>query len=73
MPSPLKERYQVEDAAGNISIRMPCDDMKVADTLVCENFDVYCTDPNDMVVFSVNGGGDLFLIQNTCAEFFNGY
>jgi len=49
MPSPLKERYQVplNDGTGGFEVRMPCDDMKVADSIQCENFDVYCSDPND--------------------------
>jgi hypothetical protein len=40
MPSPIKERYQIDGIT-----RLPCDDRKVADTLMCEEFFVYCTDP----------------------------
>lgn len=40
MPSPIKERYQIEGVT-----RLPCDDRKVADTITCEGFYVYCTDP----------------------------
>ena len=39
MPTPIKERYQRTDT------RLPCDDRKVADKIVCENFYVHCTDP----------------------------
>lgn len=41
MPSPIKERYQIDGVT-----RLPCDDRKVADTISCKNFFVYCTDPN---------------------------
>lgn len=30
MPSPLKERYQVDGV-----VRLPCDDQKVADSIIC--------------------------------------
>jgi len=55
MPSPLKERYQIPDTLnpGNIEVRIPCDNMKVADTIVCSNFIVYCSKPDDLVVFAV--------------------
>jgi hypothetical protein len=33
MPSPLKERYQTPNGAGGWNTRLPCDDMKVADTI----------------------------------------
>lgn len=33
MPSPLRERYQTSNNAGGFETRLPCDDMKVADTI----------------------------------------
>ena len=40
MPSPLKERYQLPytiNGKTEYRTRLPCDDMKVADTIVCKN------------------------------------
>ena len=41
-PAPIVDRYQL----ANGSTRLPCDDMKVADTMVCNDYVVYCTDPD---------------------------
>ena len=51
MPSPLKERYQIPDPTSEDGFytRLPCDDMKVADTIVCNDFFVYCTGPDDII------------------------
>ena len=48
---------------GEIETRLPCDDMKVADTLKCENLMVFCTNPNDKIVFALQGSGDMFFID----------
>ena len=29
------------------AVRLPCDDMKVADSLKCEDMYVYCASPDD--------------------------
>lgn len=47
MPSPIKERYQKPEG------RLPCDDQKVADTIICNDYVVHCTDPNDRIMFNV--------------------
>jgi len=69
-PSPLKERYRV-GATGEV--RLPCDDMKVADTVVCTDYVAHCTGPNDRVMFSVQGSGDMYLLEQRCSEFLKGY
>ena len=30
-------------------VEIPCDDMKVADTMICSDFYVYCTTPDDII------------------------
>jgi len=65
MPEPLKSRYQADDG----SIRLPCDDMKVADSISCEKLFIYCADPMDKISFSIIGSGDMFAIETTCLEF----
>lgn len=52
-PSPMKERYQVKDPSGAVNTRLPCNDMKVADTVKCENFVAYCTGPDDRITLTV--------------------
>jgi hypothetical protein len=64
MPSPIKERYYFGS-----DIRLPCDDRKVADHIQCEEYHVYCTDPEQMIDFSVQGSGEIFSIRTTCERF----
>jgi hypothetical protein len=64
MPSPIKERYQIDGVT-----RLPCDDRKVADTLNCEEFFVFCTDPAQQVNLNIQGSGEIYTIKKTCAEF----
>jgi len=42
LPSPMKERYQTPSG-----VRLPCNDMKISDSMVCQDTYIYCTDPND--------------------------
>ena len=73
MPEPLKARYQIDNGSGEVYTRIPCDDMKVADTLKCESLEAYCTGPNDKIMFSIQGGGDMFLVEEKYSDFFAGY
>jgi len=70
MPSPLKERYVRPD--GNLA-RLPCDDRKIADTIECNDYAVHCTDPNDRIMFSVQGAGDIYVVDQKCSEFMTNY
>jgi len=64
MESPLKERYQIPTGTGNnFDVRLPCDEMKLADTLKCDNMIAYCTSPNDKIVFALQGAGDMFFVD----------
>jgi len=69
MPEPLKGRYQ----EGNGVVRLPCDDMKVADSVVCDDFISYCAEPDDKILFALQGAGDMFLIDTTCRDFLAPY
>ena len=57
LPSPFKERYQVNNQGGEITTKLPCDDLKVADTVQCETFVAHCTDPNDKIYLTIQGSG----------------
>jgi hypothetical protein len=46
--------------------------MKVADSLVCENFEANCADGNDRILFAIQGAGDQFIIDMKCKEFLAG-
>ena len=65
MPEPFKSRYQKTDG-----IYLPCDDMKVADSIVCKDFTAHCAEPEDRIIFTLQGAGDMFLIDKTCRDFF---
>jgi hypothetical protein len=64
VPSPIKERYQFNGLTS-----LPCDDRKVADALQCQNFSVYCVDPNQRINLTVQGTGNVYKIDTTCAAF----
>jgi len=66
MPSPIKERYQLEGV-----IRLPCDDRKVADKLVFNDFFVYCTDPLQRISLGIQGSGEILKIDMSCEQFMN--
>lgn len=69
MPSPIRERYQLSNGI----TRLPCDDRKVADTLSCTDYVVHCTDPNHRILFSVQGAGDIYVVDQTCSQFLSEY
>ena len=64
-PAPLRERYHI----GNNVVRLPCDDMKVADSINCSRFEVTCAEKDDIVIFQIQGAGDMFTIEETCGNF----
>ena len=53
LPQPMKDRYQVQDGSGNVVTRLPCNDMKVADTVNCSEFTTHCTGPDDMITLAI--------------------
>jgi len=65
MPTPIKERYQFD---GGVT-RLPCDDRKVADTIQCNDFYVYCTSADQMINIAVQGAGEIYTIEQTCERF----
>lgn len=74
LPKPLSDRYHISYGNSNqFYTRLPCDDMKVADSLVCTNFEANCADGNDRILFAIQGAGDQFIIDKTCKDFLNGY
>lgn len=64
MPTPIKERYQLQGVT-----RLPCDDRKVADTVACDDFYVYCTDVGQKLSVTIQGAGEILTIDQTCGEF----
>ena len=43
--------------------------MKIADTVTCVDTHIYCAKPDDIIYTSVAGGGDLWTVEDTCANF----
>ena len=66
MPEPIKSRYQIDSVT-----RLPCDDRKVADKIVCNDFFVYCTDGAQSIDLKIQGAGDILTIKTTCRQFMN--
>lgn len=69
LPSPMKERYQIQENGQTVT-RLPCNDMKVADSVVCTGFTTHCTGPDDKITLAVQGAGDMFYLDRTCRDFF---
>ena len=47
--------------------------MKVADSLVCDDMVAYCSKPDDVLMFSIQGSGEVYFMEETCADFLEGY
>jgi len=58
MPEPIASRYKF----GKDGIRLPCDDRKVADSVICQGYHVYCTSLDQMIDFTLQGSGEIFKI-----------
>ena len=41
-----------------MKIVLPCEDMKVADTVQCEDFTAHCTTPEDTIKMTIQGTGE---------------
>jgi hypothetical protein len=44
--------------------------MKVADTISCQNYEVYCFGPNDRITLSIQAKGEIYLLDQSCSAFF---
>jgi hypothetical protein len=72
MPSPIRERYQFPITGPSLT-RLPCDDRKVADTVVCKDYFIYCTDKSDRVSLKIKGAGEIWSIDENCEDFLAKY
>lgn len=43
--------------------------MKVADSIVCSNYEIYCVRKEDQFLLTVQGGGEQFVINMRCDKF----
>ena len=43
--------------------------MKIADTVICDDFFVYCISSDDVISLTIIGSGDVFRIQQKCSQF----
>ena len=50
-------------SADGFKVEIPCENMKVADSLICEDYFVYCTSPDDLITMQIQGSGDVFVIN----------
>ena len=75
LPFPFRDRYwigtssEISNPTNNHHTRLPCDDMKVADSITCVDFETNCADANDKILFAVQGAGDQFVIDMSCKDF----
>lgn len=49
-----------------------CEQFSVADTIACQNFNVYCTAPSDNIVLRVTGGGEHLFDKFACSDLLEG-
>jgi len=65
LPEPFKSRYQTPSG-----IRLPCNDVMIADSIQCVDTVIYCTDPEDSIKMHINGAGEIFSLDRKCKDFF---
>jgi hypothetical protein len=68
---PLPDHFRRRYIDGQ-KVVLPCNDQKIADTVTCDDYIVYCWSPNDRITLSVMGKGNSYLVDQTCGEFFAG-
>lgn len=59
----MERRYR-EDG----QVRLPCNDVMIADSMSCSNTVIYCRKATDMVSFAVHGAGEIFNINKECKD-----
>lgn len=45
----------------------------IADSMVCENTIIYCTEVSEELKFSVQGAGEIFSFDQKCSDFLKGF
>jgi len=65
LPEPFKTRYQT--ASG---VRLPCNDVMIADGLTCEDTVVYCSSADQDMKMHIVGAGEIFTLNRKCKDFF---
>lgn len=68
---PLPEHFRRRYIDGS-KVVLPCNDQKVADTVTCNDYVVFCFSPQDRITLSVQGKGNSYLVDQTCGEFLTG-
>ena len=69
LPEPFRTRYQdpLSDVDG---VRLPCNDVMIADSMTCSNTIFYCSRACDTVKFAVQGSGEIFSFNDIkCSDF----
>jgi hypothetical protein len=64
LPEPFRTRYQTS------GVRLPCNDVMIADSMECTDTDVYCTSADQMMKMHIVGAGEIFTLNRNCKDFF---
>lgn len=68
LPEPFKSRYQTLDG-----VRLPCNDVMIADSMACQDTIIYCQDPLAEFKFQVAGSGEIYYFNRRCSDFLTGF
>lgn len=67
LPEPFRSRYR-----SSSGVRLPCNDVMIADSVTCKDTYIYCTDPEDSMKMKINGAGEIFTFDTKCKDLFQG-
>ena len=65
LPEPFKSRYQTPSG-----VRLPCNDVMIADSMKCEETVIYCTSGDQQFGMHIVGAGEEYHLERKCSDFF---
>ena len=54
LPDPFRTRYVIEEKGKRV-VRLPCNDVMIADSMQCRDTIIYCKSADDEFKFSIQG------------------
>jgi hypothetical protein len=72
LPAPFDKRYQITEN-GKTVVRLPCNDVMIADSMQCRDTIIYCRSADDEFKFSIQGAGEIFTFNQRCGDFLSGF
>ena len=68
LPDNIRQRFTDDNLERN-----ECENLQIADSIQCSDYVVHCTDPNDRILFTIQGAREVYVIDKKCHEFMEDY